>query len=189
MKKSLISVLELKKLRKNEAISKDDFHKEIVAIFTKSLNFQFNEVIGQGSLSTVLRVWNENAENGFAMKIVLKEDIGAKERMWEQLHHKNILPLLDMADFPMFDLTWFLSPVVELTLEDVLKQKMFHKDCMAFELAVSWLKEITSFFNYMHNKDLSYLNLKLSNVMICKDDSVKLFGFHRLSKIGEFTTG
>lgn len=189
MKKSLLSIAELKKLRKDETISKDEFRTEVVAIFRKSLNFQFSEVIGQGSLSTVLRVWNEKAENGFAMKIVLKEDVGTKERMWMQLHHKNLLPLLDMEDFPMFDLTWFLSPVVELTLEDVLKQKMFHKECMAFELAVSWIKEITSLFDYIHNKDLSYLNLKLSNVMISKDDSVKLFGFHRLSKIGEFTTG
>ena len=137
MKKSLISALELKKLRKDEEIMKNEYHKKIVDTFSKNLDFQFHQVIGQGLVSTVLQVWNENVTKGFAMRIILMEDVGNKEREWRQLHHKNILTLLDTEDFPMFDLIWFLSPVVEMTLEDVLKKKIFQNDCTIFNLVVS----------------------------------------------------
>lgn len=164
--------------------------KQKLFVFRKSLNFEFTEIIGQGSFSTVLRVWNEDAEEGLAMKIVLEEDTALKERECRQLQHENILPLFDTADCPEFELTWFLSPVVELTLDDALKKPcLCAKYCMACELVVPWVKDITSALNYIHKKELSFLNLKLSNVMICKDESVKIFGFHRLNKIGEFTTG
>lgn len=171
-------------------MSKHEYRKAKIVFFRKSLNFKFTEIIGQGSFSTVLRVWNEDAEEGFAMKIVLKEDTALKEREWRQLQHENILPLFDIEDCPEFELTWFLSPVVELTLDDALKKPcLCEKYCMACELVVPWIKDITSALNYIHKKELSFLNLKLSNVMICKDESVKIFGFHRLNKIGEFTTG
>ena len=133
----MISALELKKLRKDEEIMKNEYHKKIVDTFSKNLDFQFHQVIGQGLVSTVLQVWNENVTKGFAMRIILMEDVGNKEREWRQLHHKNILTLLDTEDFPMFDLIWFLSPVVEMTLEDVLKKKIFQNDCTIFNLVVS----------------------------------------------------
>ena len=155
MKKSLISVIELKKLRKDEEITKDEYHQEIVDVFSKSLDFKFREVIGRGMASTVLRVWNENAAKGFAMRIALTEDVGPKEREWGKLRHKNILTLLDTEDFSSFDLTWFLSPVVEMTLEDALKKKEFENDRMVFILAASWVKEATFALRYLHKKELS----------------------------------
>ena len=102
-------MLELKKLHKAEEITKDEYQKEIIDIFSISLDFKFHEIIGRGLISTVLRVWNENTAKGFVMRILLQEDVGLKEREWVQLSHKNILTLLDMQEFPMFDLTWFLS--------------------------------------------------------------------------------
>ena len=95
MKKSLIFVIELKKLRKDEEISKEEYHKGIMDTFSKSLDYHFCEVIGSGLVSTVLRVWNENAAKGFFMRIVLTEDIGPKEKEWSQLRHENLLSLLD----------------------------------------------------------------------------------------------
>ena len=71
MKKSLISAIELKKLRKDEEIIKYEYHKEMVAIFAQSLDYKFCQVIGRRLVSTVLRVWNENDTKGFAMRIVL----------------------------------------------------------------------------------------------------------------------
>ena len=79
MKKSLISVIK-QKLRKDEEITKDECHKEIVYIFSKSLDYNFCEVIVRGLVSIVLRVWNENASKGFAIRIVLTEDIGPKKK-------------------------------------------------------------------------------------------------------------
>lgn len=187
MKKNLISVVSLKKLRKSEKISKEEYHNTIVDLFTKSIDFNLSEVIGRGPSSTVLRVWNKNAPKGLAVKIKLKEDIGPNEKEWSKLRHKNILILLDTEDFPVFDLTWFLSPMVEITLEEVLQTKVLQNDPIAFKLAVSWIKEITSALDYLHTNELSFINLKLSNVMICEDQSIKLFGFHRLNKIGQFT--
>ena len=86
-------------LRKDEEITKDECDKEIPDVFSKSLDFKFREIIGRGMVSTVLRGWNKNAAKGFAMRIVLTEDIGLKEREWGKLHHKNILTLLDTEDF------------------------------------------------------------------------------------------
>lgn len=40
MKKSLTSVLEVKKLRKDDVISKDEYHKEIVDVFYKQFGFK-----------------------------------------------------------------------------------------------------------------------------------------------------
>ena len=77
----------------------------MINIFSKSLDYTFCEVIGQGLDSTVLRVWNKNATNGFAMRIVLTEDVGPKEKKWSQLRHKNLLTLLDSESFPTFDFT------------------------------------------------------------------------------------
>ena len=61
--------------------------------FSKSLDYKFCEVIGHGLVSTVLRVWNENAAKGFAMRIALTEDIGPKEKECGQLRHENLLAL------------------------------------------------------------------------------------------------
>ena len=105
MKKSLIFVIELKKLRKDEEISKEEYHKGIMDTFSKSLDYKFCGVIGRGIVSTVLRVWNENSAKGFAMRIVLTEDIGPKEKEWVQLRHRNLLALLESENLPTFDLT------------------------------------------------------------------------------------
>ena len=188
MKKSLIFVIELKKLGKDEEITKEEYHKEIVDAFSTSLDYKFCEVIGRGLVSTVLRVWNENAAKGFAMRIVLIEDIEPKEREWVQLSHENLFALLDSENFPTFDLIWFLSPVVEMTLEDALKKKVFQNDCMIFKLAALWIKGVTSALHCLHKKEQRFLNLKLSNIMICNDRSIKLFGLSRLNNIGQFTT-
>ena len=189
IKDNLLSVLELKKLRRGKKLSKDDYHRISVDIFSESLDFDFSEVIGRGKYSTVLRVWNESATRGFAMRVVLTEDIGPEEREWRRLRHRNLLNLLDTEDFPVFELTWFLSPVVELTLEDALVGKVFQNEPDAFELASSWIKEITSALGYLHEEELCFLNLKTSNVMICNDRSIKLFGFHRLDRMDCITTG
>ena len=98
------------------------------------------------------------------MRIALMEDIGIKERRWRQLRHKNILPLLDAEDFPTFDLTWFLSPVAEMTLEEALKKRIFQNDHTVLKLLVSWIREVTSALHYLHKNELSFFNLKLSNV-------------------------
>ena len=47
-KKILISALELKKHRKDEKVTKAEYHKEMINIFSKSLDYTFCEVIGQG---------------------------------------------------------------------------------------------------------------------------------------------
>lgn len=182
------SVLELKKLREDKVISKKKYKKELVDIFTQNLNFKFSEVIAKGRFSTVLRVRNSIGEEGIALKITLNEDIGTKEPEWAQLEHENILPLLSIESFPAFDLTWFVSPVVDLTLADLLQRLMIQRNSMFPIRAVRWIKETTSALNYMHQKGFCFLNLKLSNVMICEDDTIKIFGFHRLNKIGELTT-
>ena len=70
------------------------------------------------------------------MRIVLIENIGLEEKEWGQLRHENLLALLDSENFPMFDLTWFLSPVVEMTLEDALKKKIFQSESMILKFAV-----------------------------------------------------
>ena len=65
-------------------------------ISSKNSNFKFSEVIGQGSFSTVLRIWNKNTTKRFTTKTALKEEISPKERQWGQLHLKNILNLLNI---------------------------------------------------------------------------------------------
>ena len=77
----------------------------MINIFSKNLDYKFCEIIGRGLVSTVLRVWNENSAKGFAMRIVLTEDIGPKEKEWVQLRHRNLLALLESENLPTFDLT------------------------------------------------------------------------------------
>ena len=123
------------------------------------------------------------------MRIVLKEDVGPKEKSWRQLHHDSLLTLLDAGESSTFGLAWFISPVVEMTLEEALNKNILKNDPMIFTLAASWLKSMTFALDYLHKEELSFLNLKLSNVMLCNDQSIKIFGFHRLDNIGQFTTG
>ena len=189
MLKNFISVLELRQLRIDGEISKNEYHEQVVDMFSKSLNFKICEMIGRGSFSTVFRVGDENRRRASAMRIVLKEDVGPKERTWRQLHHESILTLLDAGDSSTFGLTWFMSPVVETSLEEALHKKIFKNDPMIFKLAASWLKSMTSALDYLHNEGLSFLNLKLSNVMLCSDQNVKLFGFRHLDSVGQLTTG
>ena len=125
MKKSLISVIELKKLRKDEEIRKEEYHKEIMDTFSKSLDYHFCEVIGSGLVSTVLRVWNENAAKGFFMRIVLTEDIGPKKKNRVNYAMRiYFLCWIPKTWIPTFDLAWFLSLRVEMTLEDALKKSL-----------------------------------------------------------------
>ncbi len=126
---------------------------------------------------------NKNNKNKYAIKIYTKKalldpqkknTVHNEIKILRQLDHVNIVKLYEVIDTPIF-LYLVMEYIEGISLLDKIKKDTNHffEEQRALKLFVQILKAII----YCQNKNICHRDIKLENILIIKDDIIKLIDF------------
>uniref|UniRef100_A0A673AUF1 non-specific serine/threonine protein kinase n=1 Tax=Sphaeramia orbicularis TaxID=375764 RepID=A0A673AUF1_9TELE len=126
---------------------------------TKTMSdFEYLKLLGKGTFGKVILVKEKSTGVHYAMKILRKEVIIAKD---EVAHTVTESRVLQNTRHPFLTLFFHLS-----------RERVFTEDRARFYGA-----EIVSALEYLHSRDVVYRDLKLENLMLDKDGHIKITDF------------
>ncbi len=142
--------------------------------------------IGKGGTSSVYLAEDVSIGKKWAVKFLINDD----DTVWLAQNEINMMIRLDHEMFPRIVDAWqerdgyvIVSDYIEgVTLDKVLKGKQVGKRMLA-----GWWIEIAQALEYLHElkPSILYLDLKLENIMLKKDGSLKLIDFGIAGRIAE----
>ena len=139
--------------------------------------------LGKGSYATVKLAINKNNRNKYAIKIYTKKalldpqkknTVNNEIKILRQLDNINIVKLYEVIDTPTF-LYLVMEYIEGISLLDKIKKDTNHffEEQRALKLFVQIIKAII----YCQNKNICHRDIKLENILIIKDDIIKLIDF------------
>lgn len=145
----------------------------------KCLHIQ--KVIDVGCFGATVIV-KENVTGEDVKVRILKEGyVGEKEREWNKLNHRNLVPVLKIEYLKPLGTYLFYSPVEETTLHEKIEDTQFKKDSDALWKILNMLEKIADGVTYINSLGLAHLNLQATSMIVSKDDVVQISDFHYLS--------
>ena len=139
--------------------------------------------LGKGSYATVKLAINKNNRNKYAIKIYTKKalldpqkknTVNNEIKILRQLDNINIVKLYEVIDTPTF-LYLVMEYIEGISLLYKIKKDTNHffEEQRALKLFVQIIKAII----YCQNKNICHRDIKLENILIIKDDIIKLIDF------------
>ena len=140
--------------------------------------------IGKGSYSSVYKGFHKNSLKEVAVKrieyenidIKLKNQINSEMNLMKKINHPNIVKLYDIY----FDNEKFIYFILEYCEQGDL-YKFLNKRTMKEKYAKKYMIQLVEGLKYLYEKKIIHRDLKPQNIMITKDNIVKIidFGFAR----------
>lgn len=172
VKTNVITDEEYRRLKVLNTISYLQVHK----------GYKFVKKVGHGTFGAVIEFYIPDKRCSVAAKIVLQELVSNSEsEIWPELGHDNILSLTSVEHITSTSCYVFITPLHPASLNVVVESSALSKDKQGFEKAISWLRGVCLGVQYLHNRKLSHLDIKLSNVLISADERALLCDFGSLS--------
>lgn len=143
-------------------------------------DMEFNaKKLGKGSYGTViLGVWKKER---VAMKIICRRSSLDNERNAELLDHENITKIKAVVeewnDLKDPKAMIIMEYVGQRTLQALIEKALIEKNELAFQLSLSFMKQICQGLNHCHSKLIAHLDLKPSNVLVSSRGLCKLADF------------
>uniref|UniRef100_A0A8C8FHK2 non-specific serine/threonine protein kinase n=1 Tax=Oncorhynchus tshawytscha TaxID=74940 RepID=A0A8C8FHK2_ONCTS len=140
----------------------------------KTMNdFDYLKLLGKGTFGKVILVKEKASGTYYAMKILKKEVIIAKDEVAHTLTESRVLkntrhPFLTLLESYSCVNTYFSSQL----FFHLSRERVFSEDRTRFYGA-----EIVSALDYLHSAKIVYRDLKLENLMLDKDGHVKITDF------------
>jgi len=137
--------------------------------------------IGQGGMGMVFHAYDENLERDVALKVLHQhliddpkqlERFRREARMHGQLNHDNIVKLLDSTDTNRS-----LALIMELVEGCTLKEYATYRGALDVGEIITVSKGILAGLQAAHSHDVTHRDMKLSNVFLNNDGSIKLMDF------------
>uniref|UniRef100_A0A4W5QF33 non-specific serine/threonine protein kinase n=1 Tax=Hucho hucho TaxID=62062 RepID=A0A4W5QF33_9TELE len=156
------------------------FHVYVYSVITMS-DFDYLKLLGKGTFGKVILVKEKATGMYYAMKILRKEVIIAKDEVAHTVTESRVLqntrhPFLTTLKyaFQTHDRLCFVMEYAnggELFFH-LSRDRVFTEDRARFYGA-----EIVSALEYLHSRDVVYRDLKLENLMLDKDGHIKITDF------------
>ena len=157
-------------------------------------HYRLLEKIGQGGMGMVFRGFDENLERDVAVKVLHRKLLGElkqierfrrEARTHSQFQHPNIVTLLDVIDSETT-----MALVMELVKGCTLKEFIHERGIPDLGEVVAISEAIMAGLGAAHEHGVVHRDLKLSNVFLSDDGSIKLmdFGLAKSKKPGEDIT-
>lgn len=169
----------MSKMKTKQIVIENTEFKKTVRML-KKYDIECVKNIEKGNYGTVLEVKHPKYMENLAAKFILSSDVSSSESViWKNLHHENIVPLLESFTFESLQTTVLLMPLYKKTLYDAIKEEAFRKNSNAFYRAVSWMKNVISAVAYLHQRGICHLDVKSNNILIDVFEEALLtdFGF------------
>ncbi len=139
--------------------------------------------LGKGSYAVVKLAMHKKNRNKFAIKIYTKKTLLDPQKrntvknetnLLKQIDNENVMKLYEVIDTPS-NLYLVLEYINGINLLEILKNEKYHyiKEQRAKKLFLQVLNGIS----YCHKKNIFHRDIKLENILVLKDDTIKIIDF------------
>ena len=160
-------------------------------IFSNKIDdYLITRELGKGSYAVVKLAVHKNTKNKYAIKIYskqcliepqLRNTVKNEINILKQLDDKNVMKLYEVIDTPS-NLYLVLEYINGINLLEIIKNEKYHyiPESRAKKIFVQVVKGIA----HCHKKNIFHRDIKLENILVLKDDTVKIidFGFGIICK-------
>jgi len=150
--------------------------------------YLIQEELAEGTFAKVYRIVDQFGES-FALKAVKKENLNPRQYqmimeegiLHQELSHPNIIKLFDF--FEKEDYIFF---ILEYAENGELFERM-ENGPIPEEQAHKYFSQLIQGINYLHQKNIIHGDIKLENILLTSDDSIKLCDFGYAKEGKDFT--
>ena len=146
-------------------------------------DYKIMKELGKGSYATVKLAIHKNTRNKYAIKIYSKKSllepqkkntVNNEIKILKQLSNVNIVKLYDVIDTPYY-LYLVMEYIEGISLLDTIRKDNNHyfEEKRAFKIFIQILKAMI----YCQNKNICHRDIKLENILIKKNDDIKIIDF------------
>ncbi|EJD74527.1 CAMK/MLCK protein kinase [Loa loa] len=184
--------------KQNEAINYDELFTDVkpleyrdIDMLKLSTDFESKyilcEKIGIGAYGTIYRAIERATGKNWAAKMIkispdMKKDVIMHEvEIMNELHHEKLLNLHEV-----FDMDKGMCLIEEFISGGDLHDKIIRDEAlMSEDEARTFIRQILQGIQYMHNKGIVHLDLKLENIMLTSNESndIKIIDFGLAQKL------
>uniref|UniRef100_H2Z688 non-specific serine/threonine protein kinase n=1 Tax=Ciona savignyi TaxID=51511 RepID=H2Z688_CIOSA len=145
-------------------------------------DFEFLEVLGKGTFGKVILVKEKKTDELYAMKILKKEVIVAKDEVTHTLTENRVLqqtkhPFFNVSLKYSFQTTDYLCFVMEYVNGGEIFFHLSRDRVFSEERAKFYGAEIILALDYLHQQEVIYRDLKLENLLLDSDGHIKITDF------------
>lgn len=149
-------------------------------------DFQFGEILGEGSYSTVMRAVYRATGQEYAIKVLDKNHLKRNQKMQTAMVEKNSLVRLGSGHPGIVRLhwafhdDWSLYFVLDLARNGEMQSRISRMGSLSTECTRYYAAQLVDALEYMHSKGVIHRDLKPENLLL--DDAFRI-------KITDFGTG
>ena len=153
-------------------------------IFTGKIDdYLITKELGKGSYAVVKLATHKLTKNKYAIKIYSKQSLIDPQKrntvkneinILKQIDNENVMKLYDVIDTPS-NLYLVLEYINGINLLEIIKNEKYHflKEQRAKKIFLQVVKGIS----YCHKKNIFHRDIKLENILVLKDDTIKIIDF------------
>ena len=149
----------------------------------KIYDYKIMKELGKGSYATVKLAIHKNTRNKYALKIYSKKSllepqkkntVNNEIKILKQLSNVNIVKLYEVIDTPYY-LYLVMEYIEGISLLDTIRKDYNHyfEEKRALKIFIQILKAMI----YCQNKNICHRDIKLENILIKKNDIIKIIDF------------
>ena len=164
-------------------------------IFQKKIDdYLITRELGKGSYAVVKLAMDKNTKNKYAIKIYsktclidpqLRNTVKNEINILKQINNENVMKLYEVIDTKSH-LYLVLEYINGINLLEIIKNEKNHfiKESRAKKI----FSKVVQGINYCHQINIYHRDIKLENILVLKDDSIKIidFGFGIICKVDTY---
>ena len=146
-------------------------------------DYLITKELGKGSYAVVKLATHKLTKNKYAIKIYSRQSLIDPQKrntvknevnILKQIDNENVMKLYDVIDTPS-NLYLVLEYINGINLLEIIKNEKYHflKEQRAKKIFLQVVKGIL----YCHKKNIFHRDIKLENILVLKDDTIKIIDF------------
>ena len=146
-------------------------------------DYLITKELGKGSYAVVKLATHKLTKNKYAIKIYSKQSLIDPQKrntvknevnILKQIDNENVMKLYDVIDTPS-NLYLVLEYINGINLLEIIKNEKYH--FLKEERAKKIFLQVVKGISYCHKKNIFHRDIKLENILVLKDDTIKIIDF------------